>query len=49
VMQYSRILMLEGKLPSLQGAMYLLIGVLLIFMVGFLTFSKLSRNIAEKI
>jgi len=49
LMQYSRTLMLDKNLPSFEGAMYFLIGVLLIFAIGFLVFKKLSRNIAEKI
>lgn len=49
LIQYSRTLMIEGDLPSLEGALYLLISILVIFAIGFLVFNKLSRNIAEKI
>ncbi|MDD3861684.1 MAG: ABC transporter permease [Candidatus Gracilibacteria bacterium] len=49
LIQYSRVLMMDGTLPSLYGSVYLLTGILLIFAIGLLVFSKLSRNIAEKL
>jgi len=49
VMQYSRLLMLDGQVPSAQGISYLLIGIFIVFVLGWFVFKKLSSNIAEKL
>jgi len=49
VIQYSRILVLDRQFPSMQGVGFLLIGVLLVFALGWFVFRKMSPNIAEKL
>ena len=49
IMQYSRLLMLDRQFPSVQGVSYLLIGIFIIFSLGWIVFKKLSPNIAEKL
>jgi len=49
IMQYSRLLMLDRQFPSVQGIWYLLIGIFIIFSLGWIVFKKLSPNIAEKL
>ena len=49
VIQYSRLLVLDRQFPSMQGVAYLLIGVFLVFALGWFVFRKMSPNIAEKL
>lgn len=49
IIQYSRMLIIEHKLPSFLSAFYLFLIIIFVFILGYFVFKKLSKSIAEKI
>ncbi|MBI4836203.1 MAG: ABC transporter permease [Candidatus Abawacabacteria bacterium] len=49
IIQYARLLLVEGALPSMAGWVYIYIAALVVFAVGLLTFSYLEPRAAEEL